>query len=86
MAFLLCFSPPPISDLQKNLTSRPAKDGYFEGLSCCLLGQLAFGIKLFSLPQHLSLGQQSECGLGNTHSSLSGEWYPMPGEPVMVTP
>ena len=39
--------------LWKNLTSRPWQGGYFETLVCHPLGQPAFRIKLYSLPQHL---------------------------------
>ena len=52
---------------------RPWQDSYFETFICHLLSQLAFQIKLNSLPQHLSLmdsltccAASSELGLSNT--------------------
>ena len=39
--------------LEKNLASKPWQDGYLETLVCHSLGQPAFWIKSYSLPEHL---------------------------------
>ena len=44
---------PPILSYKKHLASRPPQNGYFEILVCRLLGEPAFWIKPYSLPQHL---------------------------------
>ena len=48
-SFYFVSSPPSISDLWKNLASRPGQYAYYETLVCHLLGQLACWIKLYSL-------------------------------------
>ena len=72
MAFLLCFFTSIISDLEKNLASRPQEDGYFEALACHLFGLLAPQLKFLPCLNTLSLGfiglscdEQSKLGLGN---------------------